>query len=430
VRLGPSVLRVWASVFLEVVVMCHMARARVITVDNAASLTAAVAHAGPHETIIVRPGVYKMHLLVRTPIVLIGDKGAVIDGGGHGNVIWVKATDVTIEGFVIRNSGRSLTRMDAGIFIAHLAAHVLIKDNRIEHVLFGIWLDGPKRPRIIANVVRGFRQLRTQDRGDGIHLWNVSGALISGNNVRKVRDGIYIYVSNGNTIQNNVMSDLRYGIHYMYSNHNIVTGNRTYETRTGYALMQSDHLTVVGNRSDRDRHYGILMNDITYSTIARNEVIGVKGQAGVPGGQGKALFVYNSQYNRIQGNLFAKSAIGVHFTAGSMGNVIYGNAFVHNRVQVKYVQRRGQEWSFGKRGNYWSDYLGWDLNGDGIGDVPYQINDAMDRLLWMYPVARLLMNSPTVEMLRWAQTQFPVLRPPGVTDKYPLMRQPFQKRGR
>ena len=74
------------------------------------------------------------------------------------------------------------------------------------------------------------------------------------------------------------------------------------------------------------------------------------------------------------------------------------------------------------RGNYWSDYLGWDRNDDGVGDVAYEPNDNVDRLLWLYPQVRLLMNSPSIELLRWVQRAFPVIKSPGVQDSYPLMR--------
>lgn len=104
---------------------------------------------------------------------------------------------------------------------------------------------------------------------------------------------------------------------------------------------------------------------------------------------------------------------------------MYGNAFVGNRVQVKYVANRPQDWSREGRGNFWSDYLGWDLDANGIGDKHYEPNDAVDKLLWKYPMARVLMNSPAVETLRWVQEQFPVLRPQGVHDSAPLMLSPF-----
>jgi nitrous oxidase accessory protein len=207
--------------------------------------------------------------------------------------------------------------------------------------------------------------------------------------------------------------------------------NRTDHTRTGYALMQSKYLTVTGNRSEHDQNYGILMNYIVYSTIADNTIIGVRpgtsrilGGEAVLGAEGKAIFIYNSQFNEIHGNLFADSDIGIHLTAGSEDNKIYENAFIQNQTQVKYVATRSQEWSHDGKGNYWSDYLGYDMNGDGVGDLPYEPNDGVDRVLWKYPMAKVLMHSPAVETLHWVQRQFPVLRPLGVKDSHPLIAMP------
>ena len=105
-------------------------------------------------------------------------------------------------------------------------------------------------------------------------------------------------------------------------------------------------------------------------------------------------------------------------------NRISSNTFAGNEQQVKYVATRTQEWSVEGRGNFWSDYLGWDRNDDGLGDVPYEPNDNVDRLLWMYPQVRLLMNSPAIQVLRWVQRAFPVIRMQGVQDSHPLMRMP------
>ena len=145
----------------------------------------------------------------------------------------------------------------------------------------------------------------------------------------------------------------------------------------------------------------------------------------VPGAEGKAIFIYNSLFNQITGNLFSSSDLGIHLTAGSEDNRFSGNAFISNKEQVKYVSNRLQDWSHEGRGNYWSDYLGWDLDNDGIGDTHYHPNDGIDMLLWKYPSARVLMNSPAVETLRWVQRQFPVFRPPGVSDSRPLMNSPY-----
>ena len=76
------------------------------------------------------------------------------------------------------------------------------------------------------------------------------------------------------------------------------------------------------------------------------------------------------------------------------------------------------------RGNYWSNYLGWDMNNDSIGDVMFEPNDGIDKLVWQYPEMKMLMDSPAVIILRWVQRQFPILKPPGVKDSFPLMTSP------
>lgn len=388
-----------------------------------------VNQANSGDTIIVYSGVYRVNLTLRVPLHLTGIGNPVLDGGGHGNVVRLSAPNITVKGFTIRNSGINLTTMDAGVFINQNANNARIVHNRITHDLFGIWIDGARMPEINDNVIRGISTLRSPDRGDGIHVWNVHHGSIAGNNIADSRDGIYIYLSDNIKLLNNTIHDLRYGIHYMYSNHNQVIGNKTYHTRSGYALMQSDHLIIENNTSMNDRNYGILMNYVTYSKINGNKIIATASSEGyVPGGkyvlgaQGKALFAYNCVFNKITDNLFADSGIGLHLTAGSEHNRVYNNSFIDNRIQVRYGNNRPEEWSWKKRGNYWSDYMGWDLNHDGIGDVPYIPNDDMDRLLWIYPKVRLLINSPAIETVRWAQRQFPVFADPKVRDSYPLMR--------
>ncbi|MFL1467707.1 nitrous oxide reductase family maturation protein NosD [Marinobacter sp. HN1S83] len=354
--------------------------------------------------------------------------GTVIDGGGEGNAIDILAAEVTFSGCQVRNWGGDLNELDAGIFVAREARGAVIENNRLQGPAFGIWLDATKDVTVRNNHIRGDSAIRSQDRGNGIHLFNTTGALIEGNDISQTRDAIYIETANNNEIRNNLMTDLRYGIHYMYSMHNLLEGNVTRGTRTGYALMQSKYLKVINNRSENDENYGILMNFITNSQLRGNVVTGVsQGQtAGVSisGAEGKAVFIYNSLYNTFENNVFRDSDIGIHLTAGSEDNEVFSNAFVNNQRQVKYVATRTQEWSKEGRGNYWSDYLGWDRNQDGIGDVAYEPNDNVDRLLWTYPEAKVLMYSPAVDTLRWVQDAFPVVKAAGVSDSHPLMSQP------
>lgn len=371
-------------------------------------------------------GEYIGHYVIDQPITLECAEGAILRAQGLGNALNIRAADVTVTGCDISDWGNNLTQMDAGIFVERTAKNARIENNFIHGQGFGVWVDATHNVSILNNKIQGEVSLRNQDRGNGIHLFAVRFANISGNEIWQTRDGIYIEAANDNIIHNNYMRDLRYGVHYMFSNRNEVTHNRTERTRTGYALMQSRQLTVTDNTSDHDQNYGLLMNYITYSTLKNNFVTAVQPGSGdgvhISGAEGKALFIYNSLFNTLSGNQFEHSALGIHLTAGSEDNRIYHNSFIGNQQQVKYVAIRYQEWSHEGKGNYWSDYLGWDRNSDGVGDVPYEPNDNVDRLLWIYPQVRLLMHSPSIELLRLVQRAFPVVKYPGVQDSFPLMR--------
>lgn len=388
-----------------------------------------IAAARPQSIVTVPAGVHHVHLNIDKPLTLVGAEGAVLDGAGSGDVIRIAAPNVTVRNLTIRESGSDLTTMDTGIYVEKKARDATIVNNDLEDVLFGIYLDGAAGTKVIGNRIRGLSRLRRADRGDGIHLWSDTGVLVEGNDISQTRDGIYIYISPHNKIVGNRIHDVRYGIHYMYSNDDVVAGNISFGNLAGYALMQSRRLDIRNNMSRGDREYGILLNYVIYSDFSGNTIKNVRGEQGyggflVPGGEGKGIFVYNSEFDRFHRNSIIDCPIGIHVTAGSDHDLFYGNAFVGNRVQVKYVQNLEEEWSWHGIGNYWSDYLGWDLNGDGRGDTPYRPNDGVDVLLWEYPSAALLMSSPAILLLRYVQRAFPVFASPSVQDSHPLMKPP------
>ena len=270
----------------------------------------------------------------------------------------------------------------------------------------------PAMPWSQDNLVVGRTDRRMNDRGNGIYVWNSPGAIVEGNDVRQGRDGIFVNSSKRNIFRNNRFEDLRFAVHYMYANDSEVTGNYSRGNHLGYAVMFSSRLRVENNVSEGDRDHGIMLN------YANRAVI--KGNVVRDGGK-KCLFMYNANRNTLSGNRFEGCPIGIHFTAGSERNTLSGNAFIGNRTQVKYVGSRHHEWSDGGRGNYWSDHAAFDVNGDGIADQIYRPNDLIDQVLWTQPAAKLLAGSPAMQLMRWAQREFPALLPGGVIDSAPLM---------
>jgi nitrous oxidase accessory protein len=344
--------------------------------------------------------------------------------------------------------------MDSGIFVEQSARGCIVEDNQLEDNLFGMYFHGAPDAVARHNTIVGLRQARNGETGNGITVWNAPGAKVLDNDFRYGRDGIFAITSRNNIFSGNRFQDLRFAVHYMYTNDGEITNNVSKGNIIGYALMFSKRLVVRDNVSDHDRDRGILFNSTNLSEISGNTVIGGMQPAerwatsynrtveeGVPQteaaasvsargqriGPEKCAFIYDTNRNRIERNWFEGCEIGVHFTAGSEGNDITGNAFVNNANQVKYVGTRHLDWSKGGRGNYWSDNPAFDLNGDGIADTAYRPNDLVDRVLWTAPAAKVLINSPAVQVIRWAQAQFPALLPGGVVDSHPLMSPPARR---
>lgn len=379
-------------------------------------------------------GRYLGNYIITKQITLRGETGSIIDSQGKGHALILKNSYITIDNLTIINWGDDLTEQNSGIYSNEKvdnerAVGLVIKNNTLSGDGFGIWLNHITKAKIFNNKVKGNLSLRSADRGNGIQVANVTHSHVFNNETYKVRDGIYVISSQNNLIENNTMHDLRYGIHYMYSYDNTVKDNTAYNTRAGYALMSSRRLTITGNKTTNSEDYGFLLNFITQSTFTNNHIKNVwtKPENKVLGRDGKGLFVYNSGYNTLEGNIVDTAEIGIHLTAGSENIKIYGNSFINNPTQVKYVSNKKQEWSKDGRGNYWSNYLGWDMDNNGIGDVVFEPNDGIDKLVWQYPEMKMIMDSPAILILRWVQKQFPVLKPPGVKDSYPLMAPHFSK---
>ncbi len=379
----------------------------------------------------IAPGRYPGPWKINQSLTIKAQAGAILDGQAKGHALQISASNVWVSGLQIVNWGDDIGQMESGVFVDKTSESVTLENLSIKGSSFGIWVDGSDKVTIKNNRIQGNLDVRSPDRGNGIHLFNVGDALIQGNEVWHSRDGIYIDTSNNNQLVGNYLHDLRYGIHYMYSYHNLLKDNKTERTRTGYALMQSKFLTVLNNQSLNDFNYGMLLNFITQSQFKGNKISRVRqGRnpntnlavgTNISGADGKAMFIYNSVYNEIDHNQLSQSDLAIHLTGGSTDNKIFANAFIGNRNQVKYVSNRAQEWSFESQGNYWSDYLGWDIDQDGLGDSQYSPNNAIDKLLWQFPSARLLFNSPGVLLLRWVEGQFPVFKRPGITDSHPMM---------
>ena len=377
------------------------------------TLQSAIDAASAGDTLRLAAGTYTGSVDVHRSLALSGTNGgaSIVDGEGSSHVILVSAPDVTIRGLNIRHSGEAAEDEDSGIFITDKGDRALIYGNHLQDNLIGVYLKGPDAAVVRNNMITGSQFHRMNDRGNGVYLWDTPGSIIKDNVIRYGRDGIFVNGSRDNVFSGNHMSDLRFAIHYMYAHDSEVSNNISINNHVGFAIMFSDRIIAKNNYSSGDTERGLFFNAANYSEIAGNRVVGAE----------KCVFIYNANFNQISDNSFEECQIGIHFTAGSEKNEIHGNAFIDNRTQVKYVGTRYIEWSKDGRGNYWSDNLAFDIDNNGIADQIYKPNDLVDQIVWRHPLAKLLLNSPSIQLLKWVQSEFPTLHPGGVTDSKPLM---------
>ena len=391
-------------------VVTQYAGAATVTVQPGQDLQAAVAAAAPGDVIEVQRGNYRVNLLIDKPLTLRGLNRPTLSGGLTGDTIRVTSPDVVIEGLIVSNSGSSLKDQNAGIYLFPGAHRAVVQNCDLTYNLFGLWIEKVNDVRIESNLITGKRDFDSAQRGNGIQLYNTQRAQILHNNVSFVRDALYVDVSHHATFRGNKLHHSRYGTHYMTSYYNVWEDNETYYNRGGLALMEVRDQVVRGNRAWGNSDHGIMLRSVQDSVVENNVVAG----------NNRGFFIYDVEYAELKNNLVVDNVVGVHLSAGSTRNVVEGNDFIGNREQVRYVGARDERWGV-ESGNHWANYLGWDRDGNGVGDVPYEANDMVDRLSWRYPSMKLLLASPAVQALRLVGQQFPILRVPSVVDPKPRM---------
>ncbi|MEP3279198.1 MAG: nitrous oxide reductase family maturation protein NosD [Stappiaceae bacterium] len=372
------------------------------------TLVRAVNSAEAGDRLLLAPGDYVGGFTIDKPLSIIGNGNADVVGEGTGSVIHVDAPDVTISGLRLSGSGSDHQTIDSGVQLTKKATGAIVKDNHLEGNLYGVDVHGAKNALVENNTIIGREDRLMNRRGNGIYVWNAPGAQVIGNKVRLGRDGIFVNSSKKNIFRNNHFEDLRFAVHYMYANDSEVSGNMSINNHLGYAIMFTNRVKITGNTSIGDRDHGIMLNYANNALLEGNVV---------KNGGHKCLFMYNANKNAMRNNHFEGCTFGIHFTAGSERNEITGNSFIGNRTQVKFVGSKDHIWS----GNYWSDHSAYDVNGDGVADQAFHPNDTMDQILWTQPAAKMLMGSPAVQLMQWAQKEFPALLPGGVVDDKPRM---------
>lgn len=403
---------------LAAIVLPTVSRAADIVVDSRGpirTVTQALALAKSGDRIVIRAGTYREPtIFVRVPkLVIVGDGWPLLDGEGLRAVLVVEADDVTVRGLVIARTGVSNLEDRAALRVRNVRG-CLIEDNRLRDNLFGIYLERAASCVVRGNIVTASGRSQTTS-GNGIHLWNSPGALVEGNRVAGHRDGIYFEFSKHGLTRNNVSErSQRYGLHFMFSDSCRYETNEFRDNHSGVAVMYSRDVAITGNtfaHAVGGASYGLLLKEILGGEISGNRF--AENSTG--------LYLEGSSRLVVRNNDFVSNGWAARVLADADGNHFTGNRFMANGFDVATNSRSANS-TFD--GNWWDAYRGYDLNRDGVGDVPFRPVRLFALVVEQHPEALALLRSPFVAILDAAERVLPVLTPSALADARPLMRSP------
>jgi nitrous oxidase accessory protein len=379
------------------------------------TLASAFAQLDTGDVIILNKGTYKEHgLEVHIPFSLIGKDNPVIDGEMEGAILTVKTNDFLIEGVTFRNVGQSYTKDFAAILV-NRSNHFVLRNNTLENVFFGIVIEKSHFIEISGNVVSG-KRLNEANSGNGIHIWHSSDVRVFDNEAFGLRDGVYFeFVDNGEIFNNLSYNNIRYGLHFMFSNNDEYHHNTFKNNGAGVAVMFSKHIEMHHNRFEFNwgsASYGLLLKEIydadIYENVFEQNTTGINTEG--------------STRINFTNNLFLRNGWAVKVTGGCYENMFHNNDFSHNAFDLAF---NGHLNGSSFDGNYWSDYTGYDLDRDKVGDVPYRPVKLFSYVVNRTPETIVLLRSLFVDIINFSEKVSPVFTPDELIDSRPLMTHPI-----
>nr|WP_321228425.1 nitrous oxide reductase family maturation protein NosD [uncultured Psychroserpens sp.] len=403
------------SLFLLAILLASTSVAQTIEVCKTcpiSTLKDAISQAKAFDTIVVKKGTYKEHsIIVDKPLTIIGENYPVIDGELKGEIITITADDVTVDGLFIINVGTSYTEDYAAIRVRR-SKNFVIQNLVLEKLFFGIYIEKSKDGKVFHNKIIG-DALEEYNSGNGIQLWYSNNIQIEQNYVEHVRDGIYLEFSDNCLIKNNVSAlNIRYGLHFMFSNDDIYQDNTFENNGAGVAVMFSKKIKMYNNTFKENwgtASYGMLLKEINDAEIIGNtfedNTIGINIE-----GSNRIIYKHNN---------FSNNGWAIKVKGACYANTFTENNFLYNSFDIAYNSNVNDN-VFDK--NYWSNYTGYDLDKNGIGDVPYRPVKLFSYIVNRTPETIILLRSMFIDIIDFSEKVSPVFTPDDLLDNNPLIK--------
>jgi nitrous oxidase accessory protein len=376
------------------------------------NITSAVVAAKEGDTIIVERAIYlEKNLVINKSLVLRGLNYPVLDGEKKFEIISIKADNVTVDGFLLQNSGVS-SMIDYAAIKIYNRHNITIVNNIINDAFFGIYSQYGINCLIQNNILTA-NAVEEQQSGNGIHCWQSDSMRIIANTISGHRDGIYFEFVTHSVIWRNIsFRNLRYGLHFMFSNEDAYISNVFENNGAGVAVMFSHGVKMFNNYFKEnwgDAAYGILLKEINDSFIENNRF------------EKNTVAIYAEGANRIQlrKNVFKSNGWALKMQASCMDITLEQNNFIGNTFDVG---TNGSLVLNNFNNNYWDKYDGYDLNHDNHGDVPYRPVSMYSMIIERNPPAMILFHSFITSLMDKTERVIPSLTPENLKDEHPLMK--------
>jgi len=378
-------------------------------------LALAIENADSGSTILLEPRTYSVsELMIEKSITIDGQNSAVLDIGGEGFGLIVMGENITLKNFEIKDSGFGFMDDFAAILVED-SKNILIDNLTLTNNFFGIFVAKSEKVEVSNNTIISNAERQTTS-GNAVHMWYSKDVEVHQNEITGHRDGIYLEFVEGSMITgNNVYSNIRYGLHFMYSDDCSYIGNEFRDNISGVAVMYTKNVIMRHNRFIQNwgaNRYGLLLKEINDSVVQFNRF------------ETNSVGIYSEASNRveIERNEFYNNGTAIRMMANGLDNRIERNNFIGNVFEVSTNSRSNPNLY---EGNYWSQYEGYDLDRDGVGDVEHRPVRLFSLFAERQPLSLIMLRSMMAGLLDTAERVFPVLTPKNLVDPKPAM-EPIQ----
>ena len=363
------------------------------------------------DEIFIKKGIYKENdIEINKAVTIYGEEGTIIDGNNKGSILHITADNFTLKNLKIINVNVSYTKDYSAIKVVR-SKNFTIENIVLDKIFFGILIEKSHHGKILNNKISSTAKDEANS-GNGIHIWHSSNMEVKGNEVFGMRDGIYFEFVTESEIYNNLSyNNIRYGLHFMFSNNDTYFNNVFKNNGAGVAVMFSKFITMHQNKFSHNwgsASYGLLLKEIydteIYNNIFEENTIGIKGE-------GCTRINYKN-------NTFLRNGWAIKIAGACYKNIFEENDFMHNSLDLSYNTKVNDN-RF--ENNYWSEYTGYDLDNDGVGDIPYRPVKLFSYVVNKTPEALVLLRSLFVDIINFSEKVSPVFTPDNLMDKNPIM---------